>query len=378
MANQSSLKSWTIKTFRSPIHVPFTISRQSLPYAEIVLIELRDEDGHIGLGECSPFPSLTGDTVKTAEKAAKQLCESVKNKTPLEAIAHLHRLRPEFERLSITALAGVEIALWDLHARTLAVPLASLCGTADLIGVHTDITLPIMQSEDVGGFWKIFGHYGFKIIKIKVSGNPNADLDMIMAFTEMIRAEEITSGVSDLTYTLDGNQAFSESQALLLLDKLRDQGIIPACFEQPLPADDWTGLKKLSDATSVPVCLDETVKTIADCKRAIAERTARMINLKIMKSGFSQCLEIARLAKEAGLQLMIGGMLESEVAMSASLHLACGHGGILQYDLDTPFFFADHPTPVSPWHHKHAELERMSVATPGIGLGLELNLSIKD
>jgi L-alanine-DL-glutamate epimerase-like enolase superfamily enzyme len=68
------------------------------------------------------------------------------------------------------------------------------------------------------------------------------------------------------------------------------------------------------------------------------------------------------------MELMIGGMLETEVTMTASLHFACGTGLVRYFDLDTPFFLTQRVTAASPWHRNDA---RLTLPT-GPGLGLEL------
>ena len=108
--------------------------------------------------------------------------------------------------------------------------------------------------------------------------------------------------------------------------------------------------------------------TPEDAIRVVRERTASMINLKITKAGIEETHRIISIARSAGIGLMIGGMLESEIAMGASLHLACGVGAIGHFDLDTPFFFKEPVTDYSPWHAHKAQLKLPT--GPGIGVSL--------
>jgi L-alanine-DL-glutamate epimerase-like enolase superfamily enzyme len=85
------------------------------------------------------------------------------------------------------------------------------------------------------------------------------------------------------------------------------------------------------------------VFTLDDARRVIAARAADCINLKIMKTGLCETIEIARAAKAAGLSLMIGGMMESRLAMSFSWSLALATGWIDHFDLDTPLLMAHDP-----------------------------------
>jgi L-alanine-DL-glutamate epimerase-like enolase superfamily enzyme len=75
----------------------------------------------------------------------------------------------------------------------------------------------------------------------------------------------------------------------------------------------------------------------------IREGAVDAVNIKPMKSGVVESLAIWDVATAAGLDLMIGGMLESVLAMSFSVHFAAGLGGFKYVDLDTPMFIAEHP-----------------------------------
>lgn len=346
---------------KSEIHVPFAISSETLHQAEFVLIQISDENGLTGIGEASPFPTLTGDNVHGVLPSTNEILDQLTEMTALSALRYLRGIREETFLSSPSAYVGVEMALWDLYAKQLGVPLSAIWGGRMLESATTDITMPIMKEQSVEDFWSLFRDHGFEVIKIKVSGHVSDDLDMIHAMLKLLPRST--------QFTLDGNQGYRQDHAKTLLERLAAQGARPMFFEQPLAADDWEGLKNLENSTGVPVCLDETVITPENAIRVVRENTASMINLKIMKSGIEETMRIISIAKSAGIALMIGGMLESEIAMGASLQLACGVGGIQHFDLDTPFFFKRHVTTESPWHRNSAELMRPML--PGIGLDLD-------
>jgi L-alanine-DL-glutamate epimerase-like enolase superfamily enzyme len=85
------------------------------------------------------------------------------------------------------------------------------------------------------------------------------------------------------------------------------------------------------------------VFTRSDARRVIAAEAADVVNLKIMKSGLAQTIEIARAVRAAGLGLMIGGMMETRLAMAVSFSLVLGFGGIDHLDLDTPLLMSEDP-----------------------------------
>lgn len=349
-----------VEAVQVPIHMPFAIAKETLDQASLAIVSLTDAQGRIGLGEASPFPSLTGDSIETAGPAARDLAQATHGLTPLQALEALRTRRSDIFSKTPTAYVAVETALIDLHAKQLGVPLARLFGLGFALEARTDITLPLMTASEVLRFWSLFESYSFKQIKVKVSGRVSEDIEMIQA---LIR---ISSPGTELT--LDGNQGFTPAKALQIIDILLKQGIKPLFFEQPLPEDDWEGLKMLSAQSPIPICLDETVKTAADAIRVVNDKTARMINLKIMKSGLEETLRIVAVARSGGLELMIGGMLESEIAMSASLQILAGTGAISHVDLDTPFFMTKRLTKTSPWHANSALLR----LPHGPGLNLEL------
>lgn len=101
-------------------------------------------------------------------------------------------------------------------------------------------------------------------------------------------------------------------------------------FEQPVHRDDWDGLGHVSKVAKekygVSVAADESCRSILDVKTIIYGNLADVINIKIAKFGVIGALEIIEAAKGAGLALMIGGMVETRLAMGFSGHLAAGLG----------------------------------------------------
>ncbi len=349
-----------VTTRHEPIEVPFAIATETLPAADLALVSLTDASGLRGVGEAAPFPSLTYDDVETAARVSNQIASTFVGKTPDAALNCLAKDRDAIRRTSVTAYTGVESALLDLAARQRGEPLAKLWGSAPRREHVTDITLPLMPAAAVPGFWLRFGGYGFPIVKVKVSGRIEEDMEAIMALRRLIPA--------GTKLTLDGNQGYRVGSAKLLVERLAKQGVTPLFFEQPLPEDDWEGAAALTDSLGIPHCLDETVRTVASVERAATERAGTMINIKIMKSGVLESHAMIMAARRAGLKLMIGGMLESEIAMGISLQLAAGTNAIDFYDLDTPFFFKQPLTRTSPWHARSARL----VLPDGPGHGLDL------
>ncbi len=354
----AAIGSSTVYPLKIPIHVPFTISRESLKAAEIILVEIANERGMVGLGECAPFPSLTKDTMALAAMVARGLLDEIRGCTTQKALDRLRKLKAEAVAQSITGFVGVEGALLDLFAREQQRPLAALWGAGQQKTLATDITLPIMEPESIPGFWDIYRPFAFSTIKIKVSGQVEQDLDMIRALKALIPLS--------VKIILDGNQGFTVAGAETLVEKLRTMDIRPLFFEQPLPEDDFIGLSRLAQKLPIPICVDETVRTTRDLQKIIEIGFKPIVNIKLMKSGIEESIRLIALAQRSGLPLMIGGMLESEVGMGLSLQMACGTEAISYADLDTPFFFKSPVTEMSPWHAHQAELQLPDGAGHGL------------
>ena len=340
------------------VETPFAIARETLQTAELALVTCIDAKGCRGVGECAPFPSLTHDTAASAVVIARELIHELVGCDVPEAFRRLRERRAEVTRLSITAFVGVETDIWDLFARQLGVPLAALWGGRMLEAIETDITLPIMPAAGVAAFWERFQGYGFNTVKIKVGGQVDEDLARILAIKKLVSPQ--------VMLTLDGNQGYDVTRAKRLATECLRHGVRPLFFEQPLPENSWKAHAELAADLPFPICLDETVRTTADALRVARERTAQIVNIKIMKSGIEEALRIIHICEAAGIQLMIGGMLESEFAMGTSLQLAAGTGAFRYVDLDTPFFFCDRLSVDSPWHTPSACLNVPQ--SPGHGM----------
>lgn len=106
--------------------------------------------------------------------------------------------------------------------------------------------------------------------------------------------------------------------------------VTPILFEQPVHRDDWKGLGYVSEIArnkyGVSVAADESCRSLADVKKIAAENVANVINIKLAKLGVLGALEIIDLARASGLDLMIGGMVETRLAMGFAGNLAAGLG----------------------------------------------------
>jgi L-alanine-DL-glutamate epimerase-like enolase superfamily enzyme len=177
---------------------------------------------------------------------------------------------------------------------------------------------------------------GIRAIKMKIGGRlgPAHDLARIAAVHEVSPASPLI---------LDGNAGITRGEARELAHGMKKLGIVPALLEQWLAKHDLDGLRALGEETGWLVAADESCCSAADAQRIARKRAAQVVNIKLMKAGIAVALDIARVARAHRLGLMIGGNVESILAMTTSACFAAGLGGFQFADLDTPLFMAENP-----------------------------------
>jgi L-alanine-DL-glutamate epimerase-like enolase superfamily enzyme len=177
---------------------------------------------------------------------------------------------------------------------------------------------------------------GIRAIKMKIGGRlgPAHDLARIAAVHEVS---------PEAPLILDGNASITRGEARELAHGMKKLGIVPALLEQWLAKHDLDGLRALGEETGWLVAADESCCSAADAQRIARKRAAQVVNIKLMKAGIAVALDIARVARAHRLGLMIGGNVESILAMTTSACFAAGLGGFRFADLDTPLFMAENP-----------------------------------
>ena len=315
-----------------PLIEPFTIATGSQPVAHNVLVAIRLADGTRGYGEAAPFPAVTGESQESTLAALTELGGAICGADGRAWRALAWTLR-QAQPGAAAARCALETAILDALMRQAGLPLWSFfggCGTE----LETDMTITAGSAVHAGRSARAIQERGIGTIKLKVGGNPDDDVARIIA---------VHAAVPGAPLILDGNCGYDPSSALELLAELRRRAIPVALFEQPTARDDWDGLRQVTREGGVPVAADETVATAADALRAAREGAVNCINIKLMKAGIVEALEIAAICRVAGIALMIGGMVESILAMTVSAHFAAGLGGFSFVDLDTPMFMAEQP-----------------------------------
>ncbi len=321
-----------------PLTEPFAISTGTQERAENVLVRVTLSDGTTGLGEAAPTRSLpsshvSGETIERTLATVARAADSIVGQS-CRAWRRLALELREAHGDEPAACCAIEVAVLDALLRHVGLPMGSFFGGhgTELV---TDMTITAGDAEHAAASARDILARGINSIKVKIAaGSVADDLERLVAIHAAAPAARIT---------VDANGAYSLLQARSFLAGLEERGIDLALFEQPLAVGDHDAWVKMRRTSSVPLCADESARSAADVLEIATLGAADVINVKPMKTGVVESLAIVSVARAAGLGLMIGGMVESILAMSFSACFAAGLGGFELVDLDTPMFITEHP-----------------------------------
>jgi len=294
-----SLERWDMLT-------PFTITNHTFTGADVLFVQLT-QDGATGRGEGAGIYYF-GETGESMLAQAEQLRGALERGADRQ---ELRRLLP-----AGGARNAIDCALWDLEAKLSGKSIWELTGIAPT-KVVTFETVGIGPPEGMAA--KAL-ELDSRRIKVKLSGE--LPLERIAA---------VRSARPDAEIIVDVNQGWSMEQLRELAPRFRELGI--AMIEQPLPRG---GDEALEDYDSpVPLCADESCIDSSEFEQAA--RRYDMINIKLDKTGgLTEALDLAELAQERGIGLMVGNMMGTSLAMAPGYVVAqlC-----LYADLDGALFF---------------------------------------
>lgn len=313
------------RTEQFPLTRPYAISYKSLDAVTNVIVELRTEGGRVGLGAASPSPFVTGETVEICAAAlapARIAFLFGRDVRTLPLLCReLERRLPE----APAARAALDMALHDLLAQGLGLPLVELLGRAH-DALPTSITIGLMGIDETLAEAREYLGRGFRCLKVKLGREIGEDVTRIVRLRETIG--------SAATIRVDANQGWSRGDLARFLRETTRANV--ELIEQPLPAADLDSLRAVPEADRARLCADEALCTPADAW-ALARPPAACgsFNIKLVKcGGIRPALRIAEVADLAGIALMWGCMDESVISIAAALHAALACPATRYLDLD--------------------------------------------
>jgi L-alanine-DL-glutamate epimerase-like enolase superfamily enzyme len=311
--------------FRMPIAMePFVIATEIATVAQNTFIRIHTLDGYVGMGECSAFPMLTGETQATCFEVAKDLARLIKGKDATEISVRMAELDAFIAR-NTTIKSAFDMAMHDVAAKYAGLPLYAYLGGRRK-EIVTDLTIGIDRPDRMAEKAVDFVARGVRTIKVKLGKKGTEDVERIRMIRESVGPE--------IMLRIDANQGWDPETAIATLKALEPFNI--QFCEQPIHHHLDDRLPEVRKASPIPVMADESVCNHHDARRLIHAGACDAINIKLAKSGgILEAIRIADTAAESDIPCMLGGMLESRLALTAKVHLAMAHENIRYYDLDT-------------------------------------------
>lgn len=344
------------RTFINKRTSTFRIATGSSDTEENVIVKLVSGDD-FGVGSANPT-DITQETLASMESflgmASRKIVGTDEN--------YPDKLHERLDAIAIgntAAKAAVDIALFDLLSKREKKPLYEcLGGKRDKM--ITDMTIGIEPLEITVQKALMHTRSGFRALKIKVGLEFDEDIKRVSAVRDAVGAK--------IQLRVDANQGYTVDQAIKFCEAMETLGV--AVVEQPVKAEDYEGLKKVSQSSNLPIMADECVKSVLDARKVARESIADMINIKLMKSaGINDAVLINRLAEAADVGTMVGCMGEIQVSIAAGLHFALSSENVLMADLDSHFNIVDDPSSGLLFEDGHL----VAPKKPGLGITTPLD-----
>lgn len=276
------------------------------------LLELKTNSGLTGWGEASPWPVFTGTVEAAAYALHVHLRPLVIGADPVQ----VECVMTAAERALVghpEAKSALECALLDLTGQIAGLPIAELVGgrQRDTIPLSFSVANPDFERdrEDIARLWS----EGVRLFKLKTGFNDHA--------FDLMRLEALRDTYGDeVRLRVDYNQGLPAYDAIR---RIRDlEAFCPDFVEQPVKMHERAALAAITRAVDVPIMADESVFSVQEALEGAANRIADIFSLKINKSGgIRRALEIAAIARAAGIDVYGGCMFETSIAHAAGTHL---------------------------------------------------------
>jgi L-alanine-DL-glutamate epimerase-like enolase superfamily enzyme len=259
------------------------------------VLALEDDAGTTGLGYAHAIPAITthGEGARTSLEFLKPILEGRK----LDEIALIMEEVDRSLAFNSSVKAAIDMALHDLLARRLGVPINVLLGGR----MHSDIRLArilsIKSPLEMGANAAALTESGFRQLKLKLSGDTSLDVSRVASVRDAVGP--------DVVLTLDPNQSYSAKQMMTAFARMERHDI--ALIEQPVPAHDWAGLALLTRSLPAAIEADESAVTVQDVYRLVCDRVVDVINLKVTKlGGFRHFMEAVRICEAGSVVCRVG------------------------------------------------------------------------
>lgn len=280
------------------LRTPFRLSRGTSTSRRNVIFEI-EEDGIVGRGEAAPLARY-GESAESAAAALDQMAAGLRE--PAAFAEEAERLRVPGQN---AAAAAFDMALHDLAARRLGIPVRELLGIGKRPLAPTSWTIgndPIDEALE-----KVAAARHFQVLKLKMG---------LAGDRELLRA---VRGATSQAIRVDANEGWTLEEAGERLDELAELGV--ELVEQPLKWDQLAEMRELKKRSPLPLIADESLHHAGDLPKLADAFDG--INVKLAKcGGIAPALKIIATARAHGLKILLGCMIESSLGIAAALAIA--------------------------------------------------------
>jgi L-alanine-DL-glutamate epimerase-like enolase superfamily enzyme len=303
---------------------PYTIAYETVEQVTNIFLRLETNGPITGFGCAAPDLEVTGETPMGVLGVFEDVvAPAIRGSDPLRLTMLLERLKRQL-KAQPSALAGLDMALYDILGKRSELPLWRLLG-GYRDRIKTSVTIGILPEKETIERARKWVRDGFKCLKLK--GGKDVDLDI----QRVIKVREAVGKGIELRF--DANQGFSLEDALRFVQETHKVDL--ELIEQPTPKGEPDLLSRVTQRVPIPVMADESLMTLRDAFRIARRELADMVNVKLMKvGGVSEALQINGVARSAGLEVMVGCMDEAALGIAAGLHFALARPNVAYADLD--------------------------------------------
>jgi L-alanine-DL-glutamate epimerase-like enolase superfamily enzyme len=287
--------------FELPLRHVFSISRESTAVQPTLIVELTDGE-HRGFGEATTnkYYGATIESMREALESVRQLVESACSWEPERLWEQASPILAE----NSFALCALDEAAHDLWGKQRGAPVYQLWGLSTDHVPQSNFTIGIDTTEVM--VKKLLEMPGWPIYKIKLG--TKYDLDIV---------RELRTHTAAM-FRVDANCGWTADEAIANSRELAGLGV--EFIEQPLPAADWSGVKRVYENSALPIIADESCIAEGDVERCVGHFHG--VNVKLVKcGGLTPARRMVVRARELGMKAMVGCMTESTVGISAIAQL---------------------------------------------------------
>ena len=294
---------------------PYVWAQGVREHADMLLIEIVSDTGHIGIGEAGSVPNST-----TVEGMLRVMSASWIGQSPFDITALSEQAYQTVflakgantPRFAQRLLAGLDMALWDLLGKSVGQPVHDLLGGLVRDSVCYFAFLQGHSAEELAASAERAVASGEPVIYLKIGRGEKTDLAIVAAVREAI---------GDRRLRLDANEAWDTMTAIRMIKKL--ERYEPECIEQPTPSNSIAALAHVRSRVGTPLGADQCVYTINDVYEVCRQQAADLIVLGLHEiGGIVPLKKAAAIAEAAGINICIHGVFESGITTCASYQAA--------------------------------------------------------